>query len=151
MSNNTSKETVTVMVFGTFDGLHAGHLHFFKQARKLVGLKKEPFLVISIARDKNVKKIKGKIPDLNEKQRKLLVEQNKLVDRVVFAGVHEHLPHILKEKPNIIALGYDQEAYVKNLRKDLAEKGLLVKIVRLKSYKPHKYKNHLIKKRVEII
>ena len=41
------------MVFGTFDILHQGHLDFFKQARKLVA---NPFLVVSVARDVNVKK-----------------------------------------------------------------------------------------------
>jgi len=48
-----------IMVFGTFDGLHKGHLNFFWQARKLAV---DSFLVVSIARDKNVIKIKGKSP-----------------------------------------------------------------------------------------
>jgi len=32
-------------------------------------------------------------------------------------------------------LGYDQKAYVKNIKKDLKNKGVLIKIVRLKPYK----------------
>ena len=47
---------VKIMAFGTFDILHAGHLNFFKQARKL---SKYPFLIVSVARDVNVKKIKN--------------------------------------------------------------------------------------------
>jgi cytidyltransferase-like protein len=35
-----------IMVFGTFDGLHEGHLVFLKQARKLT---EKPFLIVSIA------------------------------------------------------------------------------------------------------
>ena len=54
--------------------------------------------------------------------------------------------HILKEKPQIIALGYDQKAYVAELKKDLKNKGILIKIIRLKPYKEHIYKNHLLKK-----
>ena len=46
-----------IMVFGTFDGIHRGHLHFFKQAR---GLVKNPYLIVSVARDVNVKRIKGR-------------------------------------------------------------------------------------------
>ena len=40
-----------------------------------------------------------------------------------------------KEKPDVIALGYDQKAYIKNLKKDLKNKGISVKIIRLKPYK----------------
>ncbi len=130
------------MVFGTFDGLHLGHLNFFKQAR---ALKSGSKLIVSIARDKNVHKIKGKYPRLTEKKRLLLLKNTKLVDKAVLAGLKDYLPHILKEKPDIIALGYDQRAYVKDLKKNLADKNLKVKIVRLKSYKPHMYKNSLLR------
>jgi cytidyltransferase-like protein len=131
-----------IMVFGTFDGLHKGHFDFFKQARLL---HQSSFLIVSIARDKNVFKIKGKYPSLNEKERIILVKKCKLVDKVILSGLSAHLPHIIKERPDIIALGYDQKAYIQNLKKDLKNKGVLVKIVRLKPYKEKKYKNHLLK------
>jgi len=130
------------MAFGTFDGLHPGHLNFFKQARNLTA---KAFLIVSIARDKNVFKIKGKFPVLNQDERIFLVKKCKLADKVVLAGLKNYLKHIIKESPEIIALGYDQKAYVKNLKKDLENKGLQVKIVRLKPYKQKKYKNHLLK------
>ena len=134
------------MVFGTFDGLHQGHLNFFKQAKNFI---KNSFLIVSIARDKNVQQIKGELPLLNEKKRMVLIKKlaqgSKLIDRVVLSGVKNHIPHIMKERPDIIALGYDQKTYVKNLKKDLANKGILVKIVRLKPYRHKIYKNHLLK------
>ena len=141
------------MVFGTFDGLHPGHLSFFKQARALKSLvpgqaknfMKNSFLIVSIARDKNVFKIKGKSPGKNEKERMILVKKCGLVDKVVLAGIKNHLPHIIKENPDIIALGYDQKAYTRNLKKDLKNKGISVKIIRLKPYKEKLYKNHLLK------
>ena len=120
-----------IMLFGTFDGLRF--------------LSKNPFLIVSIARDKNVFKIKKNFPDLNEKQRLNLLKKSKLVDRVVLGGVDKYLDHIIKEKPDIIALGYDQKAYVENLEKDLKNKGFSVKIKRLKPYKEKIYKNHLLK------
>ena len=131
-----------IMVFGTFDGLHQGHVNFLKQARNFM---KNSFLIASIARDINVLKIKGKYPDKNEERRMALIKKSKLVDRVVLSGVKSHLPHIVKIRPEIIALGYDQKAYVKNLQKDLKNNGILVKIVRLKPYKEKIYKNHLLK------
>ncbi|MFA6520384.1 MAG: adenylyltransferase/cytidyltransferase family protein [Candidatus Paceibacterota bacterium] len=139
MSKKTGDKKI--MLFGTFDGLHPGHLNLFKQARNLV---KNSFLVVSIARDKNVYKIKGKYPHHNEKARLGLVKKSKLVDGVVLSGVKNHIPHILKIRPDIIALGYDQKAYVLNLKKDLKKGGLRVKVIRLKPYKEKIYKNHLL-------
>lgn len=130
------------MVFGTFDGLHPGHLNFFRQARKLYDAK--TFLVASVARDENVLRIKKKLPRRNQKERIKLLKQSKLVNKVILAGDRNHLPHILREQPDIIALGYDQKAYVRNLRKNLEQKGLKVKIVRLKPYKKHIFKNSLL-------
>ena len=153
MSNSLKKNVVKVMVFGSFDGLHRGHLDFFRQARALIERKKlrnsfaKPFLIVSVARDKNVIKIKHKKPFFNERKRMILIKKCNLVDEVVLSGVGNHIPHILKERPDIIALGYDQSAYVPNLKKDLKNKGLLVKIVRLKPYKEKIYKNHLLKKK----
>ena len=130
------------MAFGTFDGLHEGHLHFFKQAKNFI---KNSFLIVSIARDKNVLRIKGKYPDKNERARMALVKKCKLIDQVVLSGAEDHLPHIIKMRPDIITLGYDQKAYVPNLKKDLKNKGVLVRVVRLKPYKEKIYKNHLLK------
>lgn len=137
------KKKIKIMVFGTFDGLHKGHLDFFKQAKRLA---KKSFLVVSIARDKNVFKIKGKYPIKSEIERMILVKKCKGVDKVVLSGIKNHIPHIIKENCDIIALGYDQKAYTKNIKKDLKNNGMLVKIVRLKSYKEKIYKNHLLKK-----
>jgi len=133
-----------IMVFGTFDGLHEGHRNFFKQARKLA---KKSFLIVSIARDENVIKIKGKRPELKEKKRMALVKKYKVVDKVILSGIRNHLPHIIGENPDIIALGYDQKVYVKNLKKDLKNKGISVKIVRLRAYKKNIFKNRLIKQK----
>ena len=142
MSKKSVDKRKRVMVFGTFDGLHRGHLDFFRQAKNFT---ENSFLIVSIARDENVLKIKGEKPTFNEKERLLLVKKNKLVDKAVLSGKDKYLPHILKEKPDIIALGYDQKAYVSDLKKDLKNKGIFVKIIRLKPFKEEIYKNHLLK------
>ena len=150
MSTRQQKDAVKIMVFGTFDGLHLGHVNFLKQARSLSS-GKSSFLIVSIARDKNVIKIKGKRPIFSEKKRMVLVKKSNLADKVVLSGVENHLPHIIKVHPSIIALGYDQKNYVKNLKKDLKNKGVLVKIVRLKSYKEKIYKNSLLRRKIKLI
>ena len=130
------------MVFGSFDGLHPGHFNFFKQARDLAS---PSFLIVSVARDKNVLRIKGMLPVFNEKRRAAFLKKTKLLDRVVLGGLTNHLSHILKERPDIIALGYDQKDYVKNLKSDLKKKGLVVRVARLKPFRAHVYKNALLK------
>jgi len=138
------KGKTKIMVFGTFDGLHRGHLNFFKQAKNLT---KESYLIVSIARDKNVAKIKGQKPILNEKKRLGLVKKCGLADKVVLSGLKNYLPHILKEEPDILGLGYDQRDYIQNLKRDLWRYGLNVKIIRLKPFKEKIYKNSLLKKK----
>jgi len=130
------------MVFGTFDVLHKGHLDFFRQARKLSA---KPFLIVSVARDVNVKKIKKAKPLHNEILRKKSVAKSKLVNKAVLGGLKNYIPHIVKEAPAIIALGYDQKAYVKNLKSLLLKNGLKVRVVRLKPHKPHIYKSSFFK------
>lgn len=131
-----------IMVFGTFDVLHKGHLNFFKQARRLA---KNPFLVVSIGRDVNVKKIKNRGPRFSEKLRLKKIKNLALVDKVTLGGIKNHLPHILKERPKIIALGYDQKEYVVGLKLALNKRGLKVSIKRLKPFKPKTYKSSLVK------
>ena len=139
------KKKNRIMVFGTFDFLHKGHLNFFRQARRLA---KRPYLIVSIARDINVKKIKGRKPQLNERQRLAVLRRCQLVDKAVLGGLKSHLPHIINEKPEIIGLGYDQVNYIKNLRKDLKSRGLAVSLRRLKPFRPKIYKSSLFKKKI---
>lgn len=134
-------EKKIVLVFGTFDGLHKGHLDFFKQAKSIY---KNSLLFVSLALDTNVKKIKGKKPRLNQTKRLALVKKLKLVNKAFLGAKKDYLGHILAINPSAIALGYDQKAYTHRLKNELKKKGLLVKVVRLKAFKPHLYKSSKI-------
>jgi cytidyltransferase-like protein len=126
------------MVFGTFDMVHPGHVDLFRQAR---ALDTEPYLIVSLARDTVVQRIKGARARRSEAERKSLLERNVLVDEVVLGQEDGYIEHILAAKPDIIALGYDQRGeYVDRLERDLAGAGVEIKIVRLKPYKPEIYK-----------
>lgn len=133
-----------IMIFGTFDGLHPGHLNLFKQARALA---RNPFLIVSLARDKNVFKIKGEYPIHKEKRRLFFLKHNKFIDKAILGKANYSFSHILQEKPDIVALGYDQKYYVSDLKKDLKNKNVAIKVVRLKPYKEKIYKNHLLRKK----
>ena len=124
-----------VMVFGTFDILHPGHIFFLRQAKKY-----GDYLIVSLAREKFIRKIKGHKARHSETERKKMLEAVKFVDRVVLGAKSDYIRHIVREKPNVIVLGYDQKHFTEKLKEILAEKGLKVKIVRLEAYKPEKYK-----------
>ncbi len=126
------------MVFGTFDMLHDGHADLFKQARALA---KDPYLIVSLARDSAAMRHRGFAPRKKEEERRELVERHPLVDRAVLGDEVGFIAHIKAEAPDIIALGYDQVGeYVENLEKELAAAGLSPKIVRLNAYKPETFK-----------
>ncbi len=139
---------IRIMVFGAFDVLHKGHDNLFEQARTLAKLPNAPYLIVSVARDKNVQRIKGRLPLFDEQQRLHEVKNHPLVDHAILGAISSFLPHIVRQKPNIIALGYDQTHYVSGLKKALNAVGLTVRLVRLKPYKPNKYKSSLIKKKL---
>ncbi|MBX4191287.1 MAG: FAD synthase [Candidatus Doudnabacteria bacterium] len=129
-----------VMVFGVFDLLHPGHVAFLKQAKKL-----GKFLVVSVARDKNVKRIKKNIPVFDQTERIKHVKDLKIANKVVLAGEKDPWPHILKEKPDVIALGYDQKDYVEDLKQELQKRKLGIKVIRLKPFRPNVFKSSIIR------
>ena len=131
----------TVMIFGTFDILHYGHFHLFHEARKLGDR-----VIAVVGRDKNVRYVKGVKPFHNEKERAAILSHINLIDEVVLGDSKDVYKVIRKFRPDIIALGYDQKAYVDGLRIALKELQLPTKIVRLKSFGARKYKTGKIKK-----
>lgn len=133
----------TVLLFGTFDLLHAGHLNLFKQARKL-GDK----VIVIVARDVNVKKIKGELPLNSEKERLELLQHLDLIDQAVLGSKTQVYGIIKKIKPNVIALGYDQAAFIDSLQIKLAAFKLNPKIVRLKPYQAGSKKSSRLKKQL---
>lgn len=136
-----------VMVFGSFDLIHPGHLFFFQEARKL-----GDFLFVVVARDDSILRIKGRTPFFNEKKRLGMVKGIKIVDKAVLGDKKDRYKVIAREKPDVIVLGYDQKQDESELRKKLKKKGLKTRVIRLKkAFFPQKFKSskirHLIMKR----
>ncbi len=131
-----------IMIFGTFDMVHPGHEDFFHQARALAP---DPFLVVSIARDSAVLRIKGRPARLVELERLQIVGAHEAVDHAILGDEIGYMSHIKNLKPDIIALGYDQDGeYVTDLNRDLKEAGLLTQVKRLKPHKPEIYKTSIL-------
>jgi cytidyltransferase-like protein len=103
----------TVLVFGTFDGLHEGHRYFLRRARSLGDR-----LVVSLSRDEFVRAFKAKSPRHDETQRRLRLEASGLADAVHLSDpVPGSYDILAKTRPDIVCLGYDQDALEGNLRR----------------------------------
>lgn len=137
------EQKMLIMVFGTFDYLHAGHENLFKQAREL-GTE----IITVIARDKTVKTIKGDFPDHNEKDRLKALKATQWSEKVILGNAKDKTKVIKDYRPNVIALGYDQFAFTYRLEKLLMDIKLDTKIVRLKPYRPDMYKSSIIKEQI---
>ncbi len=129
-----------IMTFGTFDIFHQGHKYFLQQAKKY-----GDYLIVIIARDATVKQVKLNLPDKNEKQRQQIVIKSQLANKVVLGNLKDKYAVIKKFKPDIICLGYDQKYFVNQLQDKIKKLKLNTKIIRLRSYKPYKYKTSIIK------
>ena len=108
-----------VMAVGVFDLLHAGHLYYLEEAKAL-----GDHLTVVIAHDDTVRKRKHE-PVTGSDLRCRLVAGLKPVDEAII-GNHPDIPiYAILDivKPDIIALGYDQEHAEERIREDLIEQG----------------------------
>ena len=117
-----------VMASGVFDILHTGHVHYLTEAKRL-----GDELVVVVATDKTVRKGKHE-PVTPEKMRLELVQALKPVDRAVLGHEGDMFKIVEEIRPDIIAIGYDQPYNEEMLEKNLADRGLKVKVVRLSKY-----------------
>lgn len=132
----------TVLAFGTFDILHPGHLSYLTQAKSL-GDK----LVVIVATDNNVKKIKGELPLNNQAQRRELVAALDIVDDAIIGFEDDMIKSVEKVRPQIIAMGYDQKPSDEELEKKFAERGIKVEMRRMKPFMESVYKSSKIKEK----
>ncbi|OGJ55615.1 hypothetical protein A3D88_00480 [Candidatus Peribacteria bacterium RIFCSPHIGHO2_02_FULL_52_16] len=122
-----------VLIFGTFDRLHPGHLFLLKEA----DTRGELFVVV--ARDTNVKRIKGKDPAESEEARKAAIEKAFPDAHVILGDAKDFLVPVKAVRPGIILLGYDQ-----HLPPGVAMEDLPCPVERLPSFHPEQYKSSLM-------
>ena len=132
------------MIFGTFDYFHAGHDYLIREAKKL-----GDYLIVVLARDKTVEQIKGEKPDHSAKERLNIIKNHECVDKAVIGNKKDKHKVIVKHKPHIIALGYDQFVFTQTLNKLIIDNQLPTEIIRLNSYQPETFKSSKIKAQIE--
>jgi len=109
-----SKREKRVVVAGTFDIIHPGHIHLIKEATKLGKV------IVIVARDSTVRRIKGREPIIPERQRLEVVKNIKGVFKARLGNEDKDLLKVVEEeKPDIILLGPNQNFNEKEIEEEL--------------------------------
>jgi FAD synthetase len=123
-----------VLAGGAFNVIHPGHVWFLKRAKSLGDC-----LIVVVANDRTVLKRKPLIKPQGD--RKKALEGLGIADKILIGDKKDFLRVVRRERPDIIALGYDQEFDEKKLE------ALGCRVVRIPKYGSHSTSKILEKKR----
>jgi cytidyltransferase-like protein len=122
------KKITVVLTGGVFDIIHRGHIYTLSKAKALGDV-----LVVVVARDRIVEKLRGKSAMNSERDRAELVNSIKYVDAALLGSEEDPLGAMYVVKPDIIAIGYDQKHDEREIETKALERGLKVRVKRLDS------------------
>ncbi|MCB9798121.1 adenylyltransferase/cytidyltransferase family protein [Candidatus Nomurabacteria bacterium] len=128
------------MLFGTFDGLHVGHIDLLRQAQELADE-----VVVLVAQDSTVEKVKGARPIQTIEERMQVLKAIKGIDKVIAGHPDDVYARIEQIRPDCIILGYDQNAFVEKLEHILEERKMPAQIIRAKKYQAAERKSSMLK------
>ncbi len=110
---------IKVLCGGRFNFLHSGHEYFLKGAKK-----HGDYLIVVIAHDAhNLKKEERKQMEERKKQ----IEDLGIADKVLIGDPEDFFKVVVKEKPQVIVLGWDQKLPFSETRLE----GLGIKVVNI--------------------
>ncbi len=125
----TGRKRPIVMTAGVFDLLHLGHVRFLEEAK---ASKQNAELIVIVARDKTVEKRKGEKTVMSENQRRALVEALEVVDEAILGYEEFNIRSVIEKiRPDVIALGHDQNSIGQMVKKTISDMGLQIKVVRI--------------------
>jgi len=123
-----------LLVAGTFDHFHIGHQHLLWNASK-----KCHHLIIIVAREKTVERIKGHTPKNSEQKRLKRLQEEKVPNVTLRLGREDGdvWKTIQEENPDAILLGYDQNFDTQKLKKGFPH----ITLLRDSPYSPEYFKS----------
>lgn len=113
---------------GSFEIMHPGHLYTVEQAKKMGDV-----LIVVLARSSTIRKRKGREPVANEHERLALMSSLRQVDAAIVGVEGSIYESMEKVCPDVVALGYDQYHAEEDIRREAVERGMRLKVVRLKA------------------
>jgi cytidyltransferase-like protein len=129
-----------VLVFGVFDGLHDGHRSLLEQA-KACG----EYLIAVVARDMVAEELKESFPCLPVQVRIEHLRGLGIADEVVSGDKAQGTYEVVRKyKPDVIALGYDQERLKNDLEKRRGEFNWNIELKVMEPYKPEKFHSSIV-------
>jgi cytidyltransferase-like protein len=117
-----------VMIGGAFEIIHPGHVYALSEARKLGNT-----LVVVVATDESVQRNKGRAPATGQESRVMLVSSLRQVDLAIPGNKGSIFDILVKIRPDIVALGYDQRHNPEEIVQEAARRGLSLSTARLDS------------------
>jgi FAD synthetase len=122
-----------VLTSGAFDLLHYGHIRLLEEAKSLGG--PDARLVVIVARDETIRRLKGRLPVIPEDQRRAVVEALKVVDEALLGYEDLDMATVIDlTQPDIIAVGYDQHDIEALALKTIEERGLKIEVMRISRF-----------------
>lgn len=122
-----------VVASGVFDLLHYGHIRYLEEAKSAGG--SDAYLIVIVASDETVSRIKGRPPVMPENQRKALVEALKVVDEVRIGYKDLELDKMIHDlEPDIVAVGHDQQDIEEQVKLIVKGKGYHTKVIRIRHF-----------------
>jgi FAD synthetase len=131
-----------VLVFGTFDVLHPGHLAMLRRAAR------EGDVTAVVARDARVRAEKGKPPVFGERDRLAVVASLRTVSKAVLGDRKGEWSVVRRLRPDVICVGHDQRADAPEFLAQLGAFRPRPRIVRLPAFRRGKYSSTELKKRL---
>lgn len=125
--NMTTKQTVIAQ--GTFDILHPGHLHYFRDGKSMGNE-----LHVIIARRENV--THKERPVLPDRQRRDMVAALEMVDEAHLGHTEDIFVPIERIDPDIILLGHDQHHDEASIEAALEERSIDCAVRRASGMEP---------------
>ena len=123
----------TVLAAGVFDLLHYGHIRYLEEAKKTGG--PDARLVVIVARDETVRRLKGTDPIIPEDQRRAVIEALKVVDEALLGFEDLDMDRVIQQiKPDIVVVGHDQEAIKAQVEKIKKARELGIEIVQITQF-----------------
>jgi len=131
----TEGRPTIVLASGVFDLIHYAHVRYLEEAKRRGGPNAK--LIVVVARDSTVEKLKGRRPVIPEDQRRAIVEALKPVDVAILGYEDFRIWDVIeKVNPDIIAIGYDQKSIEEAIRREALKRGSKVKIVKIRRFGP---------------